>query len=149
MKVRITIFTLAAFLGVVAAFAAGETSIIARKACMKAQGAAVPGLFYPMLRGEKKYDSAQIERAFENVQRACKDWAQFWPEESKTSDMLETGVKPEIWSDAAGFAKVSQDAEAALTALGAAKDEAGFKAALPAVGAACQGCHEKYRVKTE
>ena len=116
---------------------------------MKAQGAAVPGLFYPMLRGEKKYDSAQIERAFENMQRACKDWAHFWPEESKTSDMLETGVKPEIWSDAEGFAKVSQDAEAALTALGAAKDEAGFKAALPAVGAACQGCHEKYRVKTE
>ena len=59
--------------------------------------------------------------------------------------MIETGVKPEIWSDAAGFAKTSEEAAAALTALFAAKDEAAFKAALPAVGAACQDCHEKYQ----
>ena len=59
---------------------------------MKAQGAAVPGLFYPMLRGEKKYDITQIERAFENMRRACKDWAEYWPQESMTSDTPETGV---------------------------------------------------------
>ncbi len=136
-------------LGLNAAFAGGDNSIIARKACMKAQGAAVNGLFFPMLRGEKPYDSAGIDSAFDNMTRACKDWAQIWPEDSKTGEVMQTGAKAEIWSDSEGFAKVSAEAEAALTALGATKDEASFKATLPAVGAACQGCHEKYRVKTE
>ncbi len=139
----------AACLGLNAAFAGGDNSIIARKACMKAQGAAVNGQFFPMLRGEKPYDSSGIASAFENMERACKGWAEFWPEDSKTGEVMETGAKPDIWSDSAGFAKVTADAEAALTALRAAKDEAGFKAALPAVGAACQGCHEKYRVKID
>ena len=139
----------AIFLGVNAAFAGGDNSIIARKACMKAQGAAVVGQFFPMLRGEKPYDSAGVESAFENMARACKDWAQFWPEDSKTGEVMQTGAKADIWSDSAGFAKVSAEAEAALTALGTAKDEASFKATLPAVGAACQGCHEKYRVKID
>jgi cytochrome c556 len=145
----ITLQIAAAFIGLNAAFAGGDNAIIARKACMKAQGAAVIGLFFPISRGEKPYDGAGIDSAFENMERACAKWAEFWPEDSKTGEVMETGAKADIWLDSAGFAKVSSDAEAALTALRAAKDEASFKAALPAVGATCQGCHERYRVKID
>ncbi len=139
----------AIFLGLNAAYAGGDNSIIARKACMKAQGAAVIGTYFPMLRGEMPYDSARIDSAFENMQRACAKWAEFWPEDSKTGEVIATGAKPEVWSDSEGFAKATAAAEAALAALRAAKDQPSFNAALPAVGAACQACHEKYRAKID
>lgn len=136
-------------MGLNAAYAGGDNSIIARKACMKAQGAAVIGTFFPMLRGEMPYDSERITSAFENMERACADWAEFWPEDSKVGQVIATGAKPEIWSDGAGYAKATAAAETALAALRAAKDQSAFNAALPAVGSACQSCHEAYRVKTE
>jgi cytochrome c556 len=55
-------------------------------------------------------------------------------------------AKPEIWNDAAGFDKAMKDAQAAVTKLAAAKDEAAFAAAIGALGASCKGCHEKYRL---
>lgn len=139
----------AALLGLSAAYAGGDNSIIARKACMKAQGAAVIGTYFPMQRGEMPYDSARIDSAFENMTRACADWAEFWPEDSKTGAVMATGAKSDIWTDTVGFAKATATAEAALAALRAAKDQQSFNAALPAVGAACQSCHETYRAKTE
>jgi cytochrome c556 len=133
-------------LGPTSAFASGDDTIKARQACMKAQGAAVFGLFFPIMKGEKPYDAAGVKTAYDAMEAACADWNNFWTEDSMTSTTLKTKIKPEILTDKAGFDQVSNAAYEAITALGKTSDEAGFKAALPAVGAACQGCHEKFRL---
>ncbi len=145
----LTLQAVASFFMLNAAIAGGDNSIIERKACMKSQGAAVIGLFFAMQRGEQPYDVGRIERAFENMDRACAKWTEFWPEDSKTGAVMATGAKPDVWSDSVGFAKATETAETAMAALRAAKDQPTFNAALPAVGTACQACHEKYRAKVE
>jgi cytochrome c556 len=131
------------------AFAAGDDTIKARQACMKAQGAAVFGIFFPIMKGEKPYDAAAIKTGFDSMDAPCADWANFWTEDSMTSATLKVKAKPEILTDKAGFELVSKASYDALTALKATTDEASFKAALPAVGAACGGCHEKFRLPME
>ena len=141
----------AALLGISAtsAFAAGDDKIKARQACMKAQGKAVFGVFFPVMKGEQPYDAAAIKAGLDTMGAACADWANFWTEDSMTSTALKTKAKPEIWSDKAGFEAAGNASYQAITALNAATDEASFKAALPAVGAACGGCHEKFRLPME
>jgi cytochrome c556 len=141
----------AAVLGLSAAsaFAAGDDTIKARQDCMKAQGKAVFGAFFPIMKGEKPYDAAAIKAGYESMEAACADWNNFWTEDSMTSTTLKVKAKPEILTDKAGFEKAGTAAYEAMTALKATADEASFKAALPAVGAACQGCHEKFRLPME
>ncbi len=58
----------------------------------------------------------------------------------------DTGTKPEVWSDADGFAKAVaafRDAAAKL----AAADEFAFAPAVMALGKTCKGCHDDYREK--
>lgn len=136
-------------LGATAAFAAGDDTIKARQACMKAQGKTVFGMFFPIMKGEQPYDAAAVKTAYDAMGAACADWANFWTEDSMTSTTLKTKTKPEIVTDKAGFEAVSNASYQALTALGAAADEASFKAALPAVGKACGACHEKFRLPME
>jgi cytochrome c556 len=65
---------------------------------------------------------------------------------------LKTAAKPEIWSDAAGFATASkgfQDASAKLLQLAVAKDVEGLKAHQRTLGGACFSCHTKYREKQQ
>ncbi len=82
----------------------------------------------PMMKGEKSYDNAAIQATLDAEGPAC-----------------ETYAKPEIWTDAKGFADAGGKWFEAFTAVKASTDEASFKAAFPALGAACQGCHEKSR----
>jgi cytochrome c556 len=135
--------------GATGALAAGDDTIKARQACMKAQGGGVFGTMFPILKGEKPYDVAAIKAAFDSMDAACADWANFWSEDSMTSTTMKTRAKPEIWTDKAGFEAAGGAAYQAMTALKATTDEASFKAALPAVGAACQGCHEKFQAPKE
>lgn len=61
-----------------------------------------------------------------------------------------TGAKPEIWSDAAGFAAAANTLKTLAEATQKAA-ESGDKAALAkafaAMGKSCGGCHTKYRQK--
>lgn len=136
-------------LGATFAFAAGDDTIKARQACMKAQGGGVFGAMFPILKGEKPYDATAIKAAFDAMDAACADWNNFWTEDSMTSTTMKTRAKPEIWTDKAGFEAAGGASYQAMTALKATTDEASFKAALPAVGAACQGCHEKFQAPKE
>jgi cytochrome c556 len=131
--------------GITVAYAAlsGDDAIKTRQACMKGQGKMM-GVLVPMMKGEKPYDAAAVTAAMAESEAGCGLWAEFWPEDSMKGT-IESYSKPEIWSDKAGFEKASNDAYAALQALKATTDEAGFKAAFPAVGNGCQGCHEKFR----
>jgi cytochrome c556 len=122
-----------------------DDAIKGRQACMKAQGGAVFGLFFPMLKGDKPYDAAVVKEAIGKRDAACADWTKWWGADTQKGETLETWAKPEIWTDAAGFEAAGGAAYQAFEALKAAGDEAAFKAALPAVGKGCQGCHEKFQ----
>jgi cytochrome c556 len=59
-----------------------------------------------------------------------------------------TKAKPEVWSDAAGFAKAAANYAAAsdkLAQLSEANDTAGFTAQIGEVKKACDACHQDYR----
>jgi cytochrome c556 len=127
------------------AHAAADDVIKERQACMKAQGGALFGVALPMVKGEKPYDNAALQEALAKSDAACANWANFWPEDSMKGETVETFVKPEIWSDKAGFDAAGGASYTAMQALKASADEAGFKAAFGPAGAACQGCHEKFR----
>jgi cytochrome c556 len=62
---------------------------------------------------------------------------------------METRAKPEIWSDAAGFAGKLETLAAATPALVAAAktgNAGAIGAALGKVGKTCGGCHKPFRV---
>lgn len=61
-----------------------------------------------------------------------------------------TEARPEIWTDAAGFAAAAAAFETATAqVLAAAKisDNEAVKAGMGAIGQSCGGCHEKFRVE--
>lgn len=61
---------------------------------------------------------------------------------------VKTRAKPEIWSDAAGFAAAAKNLEtqsATLQTVAATGDFTAIAAQAKAMGGACGGCHTKYR----
>ncbi|MGQ0567666.1 MAG: c-type cytochrome [Gemmobacter sp.] len=64
--------------------------------------------------------------------------------EPQTSDP-KSKVKPEIWSDWAGFTAAADKLNAAASALGASTVE-GVQAGMEAVGGTCGSCHKAYRL---
>lgn len=137
-----------AVLGAGAGLAAGSADdmINARQAEMKANGKAMKALV-SMLKGETPYDNATVQGAVKSMTdaRAASEAAKAWDASSQTGATVKTEAKPEVWSDAAGFATAWQNFDKAVAQLAATSDEASFKAAFPALGASCKGCHEKFR----
>ena len=118
--------------------------IEARQACMKAN-VAVMKVAVPIIKGEKAYDKAALDKAFADEAAACAGWANWWGEDTKPGGAVKTEAKLEIWTDKAGFDAAGANFMKAREALAATADEASFKAAFPEFGKACQSCHEKYR----
>jgi cytochrome c556 len=118
--------------------------IKARQACMKGHGG-VMAVAVPIMKGEKPFDAAALKVAYDAEAAACADWDKWWGADTQKGETVETFVKPELFTDKAGFDAAGAAWYAASQKLQAATDEASFKAAFPAVGAGCQGCHEKYR----
>jgi cytochrome c556 len=144
MKIKILVAAALFAAGTTAAWAAADDTIKTRQTCMKAQGGLM-GVIVPMFKGEKAYDKAAVDAAVAASNTACATWANFWGPETAKGETVETWVKPEVWTDTAGFEKVSNAGYTAMQALTASTDEASFKAAFPAVGAGCKGCHEGFR----
>jgi cytochrome c556 len=68
------------------------------------------------------------------------------------TDFGETKAKPEVWSDADGFADKAAEAKDATAAFAEAVksgDKAAMMQAFRDVGDACKGCHEEYRKKED
>jgi cytochrome c556 len=62
----------------------------------------------------------------------------------------DTKAKPEVFSDAAGFAKAADTTSAAaarLSELAKAGDEAGFAAQFKVLGQSCGACHREYKIR--
>jgi cytochrome c556 len=147
MKLILAAFGLS--LAATAAYAgAADDAITGRQGCMKAHIASMK-IMVPMTKGEAPYDNAAIQATLDAEGPACADWDKWWSADVKDGGTLKTHAKPEIWSDAKGFADAGGVWYKAYTAVKASADEAAFKAAFPALGAACGGCHEKFRTSME
>lgn len=76
-------------------------------------------------------------------------WAESMPPMfAENTSAFPSRAKPEVWSDAAGFAAKAaalNDATKALAAATAADDKEAFATALASTAAACKGCHETYQ----
>ena len=132
----------------VASAGAVDDAIKARKACMKANGAAM-GAFVPMMQGAKPFDAAAVAAAVASIEAACAGWDGWWAPETAKGEAEKTKAKAEIWSDAAGFKAASAAYSAGLAGVKGAADEAAFKTAFGAFGGSCKSCHETYRLADE
>lgn len=73
----------------------------------------------------------------------------WFPKGSGAESGFKTAAKPEIWSDAPGFAAALAKFSTETTKLqqfAAANDIDGMKGQVRATGGACKGCHDNYRV---
>lgn len=141
---------LAAGLGLatVAAYAAGtpDELITARQMEMKTNMKAMKALVL-ILKGQAPYDQATVQAAAKAIKdaRAEGEAKDVWNASAQAGASVKSEAKPEIWSDAAGFAAAWKSLDGAVAGLETVTDEASLKAAFPALGGACKGCHEKYR----
>lgn len=131
-------------LGVTAVVAQNDP-IAARKAAMKATGAAT-GNAAKMAKGEIPFSLDDAKKTFQVYIDTAKASPNLFPDTSKTGG--ETAATPAVWTDnatfKAGFAKWAKDSEDALAAT---KDLASFQAAFGNVTKNCGSCHETFRVK--
>lgn len=149
MKIKLILTAFSLTLAASAAYAgAADDAIKGRQGCMKAHIASIK-IMAPMMKGEAPYDNAAIQATLDAEGPACADWDKWWSADVKDGGTIKTHAKPEIWSDAKGFADAGGVWYNAFTAVKASADEASFKAAFPALGAACGGCHEKFRSAME
>ncbi len=134
-----------AIFGASVALASGDP-IKDRKELMKDNGKAVKGVV-AVLKGEKPYDGAAVEKAMKDVNKSVATFVTLFPKGSETGG--ETAAKPEIWDNKKEFDSIAKDLEAA-TAKAAAAAAGGldaFKVAFGDVGKACKSCHEKFRLE--
>ena len=93
-----------------------------------------------------------IKQAAQQIKDLAADQVHWFPKGTGPEVGIKTLAKPEIWSDAQGFAaalnKFAVEAPK-LSSYAEANDIAGLKAQVATVGAACKGCHDKYRVPEE
>lgn len=114
-----------------------------RQAGMKQVGKAI-GAFADIAKGKTAYDAAVVKTNADSMLEGMKKaFSNFTAGSEKGPP--ETYAKAEIWSDPEGFKAAEDKALAAVEAMAATTDEAGFKTALAGLGDACKGCHTKYR----
>jgi cytochrome c556 len=121
-----------------------------RQQSLKALGAAFKTI-RDELRGDAP-DAAKIRSAATDITRAAGAIDHWFPAGTGADSGLRTDAKPEVWTDAAGFAAARDGfvREANKWAqLGNGGDVAAWKEAAASLGQSCKGCHDKYRVKKE
>jgi cytochrome c556 len=138
--------TFAILLFGVAAVAAADDPIAARKELMKANGdqAKIAG---DMAKGAVPFDLDAAHKIFATFENAAAKMPGLFPDDSKTGGKTE--ADPKIWDNMADFKarfqKLGEDAKAADASV---KDLDSFKAAIGNIGKNdCGGCHQNYRLK--
>jgi cytochrome c556 len=94
-------------------------------------------------------DPIAIEQAAQSVYEMSQEHANWFPKGTGPEAGYKTDAKPEIWSDAPGFATANKrfaEEGAKLYALAQAKNIDELKKHAPVVGQVCKGCHDKYRL---
>jgi cytochrome c556 len=127
---------------------AGAQAVAARQANFKQLGGAFKSLNDQLKAG--KPDLAVIKASAQKMRDLAAQEATWFPAGSGPEAGVKTGARPEIWSDAAGFAaavKLLQAETTKLAAVAASGDLAAVKAQVQPTGKACSNCHDKYRLK--
>ena len=93
-----------------------------------------------------------IKLAAQQIKDLAADQVHWFPKGSGPEAGVKTAAKPDIWTDAKGFAdalnKFSLEAPK-LAVFAEANDIDGLKTQVTTVSQACKGCHDKYRVPEE
>ena len=122
----------------------------ARQKGLKGLGAA-----FKTIRDELKGDSpdaAKIREASADITQAAGAIDKWFPAGTGPDSGVKTDVKPEVWTDPAGFATAREAfvREANKWAqVGNSTDVSAWKEGAASLGQSCKGCHDKYRVKKE
>ena len=127
-----------------AQFAKPEDAIKYRKASMTIMAAHF-GRVAGMAAGRIPFDATA---AANNAAVAEQMSKLHWPAFMEGSGSGDTGAKPEIWSNAAGFKAAADKLQTAMTNLSNAAKGGNLdaiKAAVGPVGGACKGCHDDFR----
>jgi cytochrome c556 len=128
----------------------GGKAVLARQAHMKELGKAFGGTGAE-LRKEAP-DKAAIAAGAAQTKTLAAALPTWFPKGSGPEAGVKTAAKAEIWSDAAGFDAAAARVQAEVTKLAdaaAVGDLEAIKAQARATGAACNACHEKYRLPAE
>ncbi|WP_372785481.1 cytochrome c [Phenylobacterium sp.] len=156
LRMMTAAFALAAGLGLAATGAAlaqdaapttpGGKAVLARQAHYKDLGKAFGGV-----NGELRKDApdkAAIAAGATTVKTLADGLPTWFPKGSGPEAGVKTAAKPEIWTDAAGFAAAVaklQGETAKLQEVATAGDLDAIKAQVRATGGACKNCHDQYR----
>ena len=124
----------------------GGKALVARQAHFKEQGAV-----FKAINDEARKDTpdkAVIAANAAKLKALAADLPTWFPKGSGPETGLPTAAKPEIWTDADGFAAAAaklQDEATKLAAVSAGGDMDAIKAQFRAAAGACKACHDKYR----
>lgn len=125
-------------------------AVAARQAGFKQLGGAFKTI-NDQLKSDKP-DMAAIRTASGRAVQLGQAMNGWFPAGSGAQTGVKTGAKPEVWSDAQGFAtaRAAFQAETVkLQRVAAGTDIAALKAQVQATGKTCGGCHAKFRVKDD
>ncbi|WP_083545470.1 c-type cytochrome [Sulfitobacter alexandrii] len=132
--------------GFAASHAGGENKSVEARHHQMQMIAYHTGILGGIAKGEMEYDSAMVDAAASNIASlAAMERATLWIEGTEQGAAADSRAKPEIWSDAEGFAAAFEDLETAASAVVGAGDTAAVGAGMGDIGGACKACHEKYR----
>ena len=144
---RIVIVALAALTGVGIASgltAEGTKAIEARHEAMESIGDAMKALG-AIARGKTAFDADVVREQATTIAEELKKASTLFPPGSDKGD-AETFAKPEVWTDAEGFAEAMKSGETAAAALRAVTKETDFRPALGELGGTCKSCHQRFRL---
>ena len=104
------------------------------------------GVLGAIAKGEMEYSAEMVDAAAANLRDLAKmNKATLWTAGTEQGATEGSRAKPEIWSDAAGFAAKMTDLETAAAAMIGAADQGAVGAAMAGIGGSCKACHEGYR----
>lgn len=96
-------------------------------------------------------DAAKIAAAAAEIKASTDAIATWFPPGSGPDSGLKTHARPEIWTDASGFAATRaafiRQVEKSSRELADPRERAAWKASSAALGQACKDCHDSYRQK--
>ena len=97
-------------------------------------------------KGEVEFNAEAVNSAATNLNILAKmDTTTLWTTGTEQGAVDGSRAKPEIWTDAAGFADKFAALEKASAAMMGAADQDAVKASMGAIGGTCKACHESYR----
>ncbi|WP_333586779.1 c-type cytochrome [Phenylobacterium sp.] len=146
--VAVAVVLTSGLLGAAIAQTPAGKAVESRQAGFKQIGAAFKTV-NDQLRGNNP-DWSRLTPAAERLGAHAQQLPTWFPKGSGAEAGVKTAARPEIWTDAAGFAdaasRLARETEALKVAV-AAKDVEAARRGARATGQACAACHDQYRLK--